>query len=199
MRNSTFIIGLTGTIGSGKSFVAEVLADNGAEIIDTDLIAREVVAPGTEGLARISERWGGSVLNEDGTLNREALASIVFKNDAERTWLNQLLHPLIGHETATRLGSSDADITVLVVPLLFESGMDATVDQSWLVVADEATLLDRICSRDSCTREAAEARIRTQMPQDEKRKRADVVIDNSETKEITKMKVLEAMARIEKS
>lgn len=199
MGKSSITIGLTGTIGSGKSYVADVMAENGATIIDTDLIAREVVAPGTEGLRRIKERWGDSVLNADGTLNRDAVASIVFKDESQRAWLNALLHPMIALETAKRVGSSNSRITVLVVPLLFESGMDKSVDQTWVVVADENELINRICSRDNCSREAAEARIRTQMPQNEKRLRATVVIDNSETKEITKRKVLEALSRIEKS
>lgn len=199
MGKSSITIGLTGTIGSGKSYVANVMAENGATIIDTDLIARDVVAPGTEGLKRISERWGDKVLNADGTLNRDAVAKIVFNDESERAWLNSMLHPIIAMETAKRLGASRSRITVLVVPLLFESGMDKSVDQTWVVVADENELLDRICARDNCEREAASARIRTQMPQDEKRKRADVVIDNSETKENTKRKVLEAMSRIEKS
>lgn len=195
----TFIIGLTGTIGSGKSFVAETLRELGAEIIDTDVIAREVVEPGTPGLKAIAARWGDRVLKADGTLDRDAVAGIVFKDESERAWLNGHLHPIIAMETAEQLRRSAKPVTVLVVPLLFESRMDAMADQTWTVIADDETLVERIMKRDSCGRDAALARIRTQMSQDEKAKRSHVVINNCGTMEETKEQTREAYDRIEKS
>jgi len=197
-ENRKHLIGLTGTIGSGKSFVAGVLGELGAEIIDTDVIAREVVEPGTEGLEAIVDRWGEEVLKEDGTLDREAVAAIVFKDDSERQWLNGLLHPMIGRETARRIEASDARVVVLVVPLLFESGMDRMVESTWVVAADERKLVERITGRDGCSEEEALGRIRSQMSQVEKMKRADVVIDNSGSMEQAREQVEEAWQQIEK-
>lgn len=192
-----YLIGLTGTIGSGKSLVSHILSELGAGIIDTDKIAREVVEPGTESLGRIAGRWGGGVLNEDGTLNRDAVSDIVFNDEAERNWLNGLLHPVIGRETARRIGESSADVVVLEVPLLFESGMNRMAHENWVVAAREEQLIERIRRRDGCSRENAEARIRAQMSQEEKKKLADVVIDNSGGEEETRRQVEEEWRRIE--
>ncbi len=197
-KRDKFLIGLTGTIGSGKSLVSRTLTELGADVIDADVIAREVVEPGTEGLERIVGRWGGRVLSSDGTLNREAVSDIVFNDESERIWLNGLLHPIIGRETARRIAGSAAHIVVLEAPLLFESGMDKSTHENWLVIAREQQLVERIMRRDNCTRARAEARIRSQMSQEEKKKLADVVIDNSGTESQTRSQVEEAWRNIEK-
>jgi len=192
------LIGLTGTIGSGKSAVARMLAELGADIIDTDEIAREVVLPGTPGLNRIIEIWGAGMIAPDGTLDRDKLARTVFADEAQRKKLNGILHPLIMMETQKRITASKAQVIVLVVPLLFESGMAGIVNSKWVVTAPDEILLSRICSRDGCEPEHARDRIRSQMSQDEKIALADVVIDNGGTLEQTRTLVKEAWDKIEK-
>lgn len=192
------IIGLTGTIGSGKSAVARMLGELGADIIDTDEIARDVVKPGTKGLGTLVAEWGEDILNPDGMLNRDKLARIVFKDEKDRIKLNSILHPLIMEETGNRLADSKAPVAVLVVPLLFESGMDKIVSQRWVVTAAEGELIRRICERDGCEPDHARDRIRSQMSQEEKIARADVVIDNGGTLERTRAAVGEAWKRLEK-
>ncbi|MFA6450779.1 MAG: dephospho-CoA kinase [bacterium] len=192
------LIGLTGTIGSGKSAVATMLASLGAYIIDADEIAREVVLPGTQGLNKIVETWGAGLLDENGTLDRDRLARIVFKDEEQRKKLNGILHPLIMLETQKRISDSDAQVVVLVVPLLFESGMDRIVSEKWVVTAPEETLARRICERDGCEAEHARDRIGSQMSQREKIALADVVIDNGGTLEQTRKLAEEAWNKIEK-
>ncbi|HOC94299.1 MAG TPA: dephospho-CoA kinase [bacterium] len=192
------IIGLTGTIGSGKSAVAGMLAELGAEVIDTDKVAREVVEPGTPGLKKLVETWGESLLTGDGSLDREKLAAIVFADEGQRRRLNSILHPMIGAEVAARLAASRAPAVVLEVPLLFESGFDKMAHECWVVTADEDSLPKRIAARDGAGEDAARARITSQMSQEEKARRADVVIDNSGTLAQTRTQVAEAWRKIEK-
>lgn len=192
------MIGLTGTIGSGKSTVARMLAELGADVIDTDEIAREVVLPGTPGLKAVIDAWGEQVLAPDGALDRERLAEIVFEDEKQRVRLNGILHPLIGIETQRRISESEARVIVLVAPLLFESGMDKIVRQRWVVAASEASLVERICARDGCAPDHARDRIGSQMSQDEKIALADVVIDNSRSVGQTRKQVEEAWRKLEK-
>ena len=193
-------IGLTGTIGSGKSLVASMLEGLGAAVIDTDEIARHVVEPGTQGLEKIVSRWGSGVLDGDGKLDRKQLANIVFDDAGQLRELNGMLHPLIMRETAERIAGVPAGkVTVLVVPLLFESGFDAIVDRVWLVTADEQAIVDRIRMRDDATEDEARQRIAAQMLQSEKEKRAHLIIRNSGSVEETRKQVLEAWSKIEKN
>jgi dephospho-CoA kinase len=193
------IIGLTGTIGSGKSLVASILEELGAFVIDTDVIARKVVLPGSKGWRAIVDIWGEDVLAEDKSIDRKKLAEIVFKNEPDRLRLNGILHPLIGEETAAEIASAPAGShIVLVVPLLFESGFDRLARQNWVVSSDDNKLIERICARDGCTPKQALARIEAQMSQQEKIRRAHVVIDNSGDIEHTQRQVKEAWSKIEK-
>lgn len=184
-------IGLTGTIGSGKSYAAAVLEELGAHVIDTDKLAREVVVPGAIGLQMIVERWGDRVLDDTGALDRKKMGDIVFADERERARLNSIIHPLIFRRIAEDIRNVPADaVVVLVIPLLFESKMEASVDSVWLVVADENVLLERLMKRDDFSREEALARIAAQMPQDEKMKRANVIIDNSGPMDETREQVV---------
>lgn len=193
------IIGLTGTIGSGKSLVAGVLEKLGAVVIDTDIIAREAVAPGTTGWQGIVDNWGEEILLPDRTIDRKKLAQIVFTDEVKRITLNSLLHPIIAEETAKKIAMApQGKVIVLVVPLLFESGLHRLAQQIWVVIGSEDALVDRICRRDGATREHALDRIRSQMPQKEKAARADVVIDNSGTIENTEKQVREAFLELGK-
>lgn len=191
-------IGLTGTIGSGKSLVADMLQELGAVLIDTDQVARDVVLPGSPGLALIVAQWGGKVLSANGELDRQKLADIVFVDDQQRRKLNGILHPLIGRETAQRMAAAPPGRhVVLAVPLLFESGFEKFVERVWTVAADEETLIARITARDNVSREHALQRIQSQMPQQQKIERSNVVIYNNGSIEDTRRQVRKAWSHIE--
>ena len=181
------LVGLTGTIGAGKSTVSAYLAKLGAHIVDADLLSRRAAEPGSEGAVRIREAFGDSLFFEDGTLNRKKVASIVFADDTAREKLNGALHPVIFSMMETEietLREEDPDgMIVLDVPLLFESGWDERVEETLVVTAQEDICLARVIARDGCTHEAAKARLDAQMPAAEKCARADHVIDNSGTLE----------------
>lgn len=192
-------IGLTGTIGSGKSLVSGALRELGAVVIDTDEVARDVVAPGTQGLQSVIDNWGNGVLAPDGTLDRKKLAGIVFNDESQRAKLNAILHPLIAMETARRMAAAPPGAhIVLEVPLLFESGFDKLVDVAWVVAADEDTLVRRVCARDGASEDDVRARMQSQMPQKEKMRRARIVIYNNGSVEETKQQILEAWNNLEK-
>jgi len=181
------LVGLTGTIGAGKSTVSAYLTKLGARIVDADLLSRRAAEPGSEGAVRIREAFGDSVFFEDGTLDRKKVASIVFADDAAREKLNAALHPVIFsmmEAEIEKFREEDPDgMIVLDVPLLFESGWDERVEETLVVTAQEEVCLARVIARDGCTHEAAKARLDAQMPAGEKCVRADHVIDNSGTLE----------------
>jgi dephospho-CoA kinase len=175
-------VGLTGGIAAGKSIVARQLADLGAVIIDSDQLAREVVEPGTAGLAAIRRRFGDDILLPDGGLDRAKMAQIVFADPKARADLNAIVHPLVRAE-ATRLATlapSDA-VVVQVIPLLVETGQQDNFDRIVVVDLPEQTQLDRLMQRDHLTEEQARARIAAQASRAERLAIADDVIDNSGT------------------
>ncbi len=177
------IIGLTGTIGSGKSTVSARLNSLGALILDADIIARKVVEPNTEGLRQIERAFGSGVIAADGSLDRKAVAEIVFVDNGKRLLLNSIIHPAVlktlKERTTAELAMDVNRLIVWDVPLLIEVGWTKYVDSVWLVTAPEAVRIARIIKRDGCTPAQAEARIRTQMSEDEKRTYSREVIDNS--------------------
>jgi dephospho-CoA kinase len=178
------LIGLTGGIGTGKSTVAAMLAARGAALVDSDLLAREVVEPGTPGLAEVVEEFGPSVLLANGTLDRAGLGAVVFGDEAKRLRLNAITHPrvreLMLQRVAAALGS-DAPLVVVDVPLLFESGMQGAFEGVLLVWTPPAVQLARLVERDGWAESEAQRRVASQMPIDEKRALATWVIDNSGT------------------
>jgi dephospho-CoA kinase len=176
-------IGLTGGIGSGKSTVSALLAARGAVIIDADRIAREVVEPGTPGLARIVEAFGDGVLAVDGSLDRAALAAVVFADPDARRRLDGIVHPLV-RARATELAAAAPPDSVVVndVPLLVETGQASSYDLVLVVEADPATRVSRLVQR-GLTAEDARARIAAQASDGQRRAVADVVLDNSGTPE----------------
>lgn len=177
------IIGLTGNIASGKSTVAKYLSDLGAKVIDADQIARKVVMPNTPALKDIVNFFGQGVLHADGSLNRKKLGALVFDNAAARKKLEDITHPRIDEEINREISLFKElhpnGIVVLEVPLLIEVGWHKKVDQVWLVTVDEHEQLTRLMHRDNLTYKEARQRIASQMPQEEKLRYADVVIDNS--------------------
>lgn len=187
------IIGLTGVIASGKSSVAKYLKELGATVIDADQVARQVVYPGTPALKEIVNSFGPGILHRDGTLNRKELGALIFQNDAARKWLEDITHPHIEAalelEIAAFKKHNSTGILVLEVPLLIEVGWQQKVDQVWLVTVTEEVQLKRLIERDKLTPEQAQQRIASQMPLQEKKKYADIIIDNSGTSEKTRLQV----------
>ena len=179
-----FKIGLTGGIASGKSTVLTYFKDKGIPYIDADIVAREVVEPGTEGLEAIVEVFGANVLHDDGTLNREALGAIVFHNEEKRRQLNNCLKKHIRNrimELTAHYESNHTAILIYDIPLLIEGEWYTMMDEVWLVYVNEPTQIDRLMSRNGYTKEDALARINSQMRLDDKRTYADIIIDNNGT------------------
>ena len=176
------IIGLTGNIAAGKSTVSRRLAQLGADIIDADLIAREVVAPGSPGAKRIAENFGEEYFSH-GQLDRKKLGALVFSDSEARKRLEAITHPLIFEQVEKRLKTSQADIKILDAPLLFEAGMDQLCDRVWLVTADDSLRQRRIVQRDGLTEAEALQRMNAQMSQEEKAQRADATIENNGSQE----------------
>ena len=179
-----FKIGLTGGIASGKSTVLTYFKDKGIPYIDADIVAREGVEPGTEGLKAIVDTFGSHVLQDDGTLNREALGAIVFHNEEKRQLLNSCLKIHIRNrimELTSQYEQGNTPILIYDIPLLIEGEWYTMMDEVWLVYVNETTQIERLMSRNGYTREDAIARINSQMRLDDKRAYADVIIDNNGT------------------
>lgn len=175
------MVGLTGGIGSGKSAVSRLLAEHGAVVVDADLVAREVVEPGTEGLAKVVAEFGEQVLMPDGTLDRPALGALVFADPAKLQALNAIVHPLIGHRTTELLAQArEAGATVLVhdVPLLVESHLAEAYDAVVVVAADPETQLHRLTTLRGMSEQEARQRIAAQAPLADKLAVATHVISN---------------------
>ncbi|MEU5761946.1 dephospho-CoA kinase [Nocardia sp. NPDC047648] len=173
-------IGLTGGMGAGKSTVARALADLGAVVIDSDLIAREVVEPGTEGLAALVEAFGAGILAADGSLDRPALAAKAFGDDAARAKLNSITHPLVGKRTAELIAAAPADaIVVQDIPLLVENGLAPLMNLVLIVDVDAETRIRRLMEFRGVAEADARARISAQATDEQRRAVADVLLDNS--------------------
>ncbi|MDX6500214.1 MAG: dephospho-CoA kinase [Blastocatellia bacterium] len=177
-------VGLTGSIAVGKSFVLGVLAELGCRVLDADATAREVVAPGTAGLHSVVEAFGLGIVRDDGTLDRATLGAIVFSNDEKRQLLNSILHPLIiaAQDDQIRQWQSEdpSSIAVIDAALMIESGGYHRFDKVIVVHCRPDVQLDRLVARDGLSPEAAVERIAAQMPQQDKMKYADFLIDTSE-------------------
>lgn len=179
------VFGLTGGIGSGKSLVASLLRERGVPVVDADELAREVVAPGSEGLDQVLAAFGAEMRGSDGQLDRKRLAALVFSDEAARKRLNGLTHPLVrrlSQERFAELERQGVQLAAYDVPLLFEVGLEAALRPVVLVAASEATQIERIMARDALSLADARARVAAQLPLAEKRKRADYVLDNDGTR-----------------
>jgi len=190
---------LTGGIATGKSTVAKMLAEKGCRIVDTDLIAREVVEPGTPGLADIAEKFGKDVLNVDGTLNREAMRDLIIRDPEKRNILNGITHPRINDRVLELIGehSAKGSMPIIIdVPLLFEAGWHKIFSTVILVYVPVPVQVERLMARDRLTREMAEKTLTFQMGIEEKRKLATYVIDNSGTVGETARRVDELFGKI---
>jgi len=174
-------VGLTGGIGSGKSEVARMFAGLGALVIDADALAREAVAPGSRGLERIAEKWPAAIAL-DGTLDREALAAIVFRDGGARDELNAIVHPEVRRLGAEREASAGPEqVVVHDVPLLFEAGFYRFCDANVLVVAEAETRIGRVVARTGFTPQEVERRMKAQIDPERARELADYTIENDGT------------------
>lgn len=178
-------LGLTGSFGSGKSSVADMLRLTGdAFIIDADSITRDLQQPGEVAFKAIVEEFGSDIVREDGELDRLGLASIVFHDRNKLQKLNDIVHPLVWKEIGEQL-KLNHNLTVLMVPLFFESGSENLVDKTLVVTLSEEKRKTRLMERDGLSQQQINDRLAYQMPQNEKEKRADFVIDNNGTPDET--------------
>lgn len=185
------IYGLTGGIASGKSTVSRMLRELGAHVLDADVIAREVVEPGTPGLKAVAERFPG-VVGPDGRLDRAALGARVFGDPKERAALNSILHPLIGQQFLLRthaLAAQGVERLIYDAPLLIENRLHEGMDGVVLVWVPREVQKARLMVRDGLDEAAAEARLAAQLPLDEKRQHATWLVDNSGEREATRARV----------
>ncbi len=171
------VVGLTGGIGSGKSTVAELFAERGVPVIDTDELAREVVAPGTSGLDQLVAQFGDTILTPDGQLDRRRLRERIFRDDAARRQVEAILHPLIEARVRERLARLDAPWALVVIPLLAETGGYPFIEHVLVVDASRDTQIRRVMARDGIDREAVERILAAQADRQTRLALADDVID----------------------
>ena len=188
----TYTVALTGGIGSGKSTVADAFAQLGVNVIDADIIARQVVEPGTPGLSAIAQRFGAQMLNEDGTLNRRALREHIFAHDEDKRWLNALLHPQIQQETRRQIQFATSPYILWVVPLLVEIGLSAKADRVLVVDVPKETQIERTMLRDRVNRQHAEHILAAQATREQRLAVADDVIENMGSPDV----IASAVARL---
>lgn len=195
-------VGLTGSIAVGKSTVCELLKEFGCHVLDADRVARDVVAPGTLGLKRIVSHFGTDVLRKDGSLDRPALARIIFSDEKEREVLNSIVHPLVieaQDKWLNEVRAVDPDsIAVIDAALMIESGGYKRFNKLVVVWCNADIQLQRLTERDGLSRKEAEARIAAQMPQEEKKRYADLLIDTSAGFEETRAQTRDVYEQLRK-
>ena len=188
-------VGLTGSIATGKSFVCEVFRELGCHVIDADQTARDVVKAGTPGLARIAEEFGRDVINAAGELDRAKMAAIVFADESKRLLLNSIIHPLVFEAQNKWLAEREAEdpdgIAIVDAALMIESGGYKRFDKLIVVWCEPAIQLNRLKLRDDLPETDAKRRIAAQIPQEEKKRYADFLIDTSNGIEDTRRQVVE--------
>ncbi|GKQ97867.1 dephospho-CoA kinase [Aeromonas hydrophila] len=186
-----YVVAITGGIGSGKTTVANQFAELGIEVVDADVIAREVVEPGTPALAAIAAHFGSDVITPDGQLDRRWLRERVFTDPQAKGWLNALLHPLIRTEMQRQCAAARSPYCLLVVPLLVENRLTALANRVLVIDVDEATQIERTCRRDGVSHEQAQAILAAQASRAERLAAADDVLDNQNgTPEAIKSRIL---------
>ena len=179
-----YVVAITGGIGSGKTTIANQFAELGIDVVDADVIAREVVEPGTPALAAIADHFGPDVITPDGQLDRRRLREQVFSDPSAKAWLNALLHPLIRSEMQRQCAAARSPYCLLVVPLLVENKLTGLANRVVVVDVDEATQIERTCRRDGVTAEQAKAIIAAQASRSERLAAADDVIENGNGSEM---------------
>lgn len=178
----SLVIGLTGGIASGKTTIANMFSENfGIDVIDADIVARQVVEPETEGLKAITNHFGSDIIDATGCLDRAKLRELIFSNPDEKTWLNALLHPLIKDKISTDLKNATSPYCLLVVPLLIESGWQTLCDRILVVDVNEDTQIDRTVTRDQVSQEQVKNILTAQASREQRLAIADDIIENNAT------------------
>lgn len=175
---SDFIIGLTGGIGSGKTTVANIFAEFGIDVIDADVIARDLVSNGSPALCAISEHFGADFIQSDGQLNRALLRIKIFSNDTDKLWLNNLLHPLIREQIVSQANASSSPYCIVVAPLLIENGLTALVSRVLVIDVSESTQLSRTTARDKNSKVQVQAIMNSQVSRHVRQAHADDLLNN---------------------
>ncbi|KXF80085.1 dephospho-CoA kinase [Enterovibrio coralii] len=173
-----FVIGVTGGIGSGKTTVADLFAEKGIDVIDADVIARQVVEPGTDGLNAIAEKFGAEMLTPEGTLNRAALREHVFSHPEDKVWLNALLHPKIRETMISQTQQSQTPYCLLVVPLLVENSLQLLCQRVLVVDVSEQTQIARTGKRDGVSTEQVKNILNAQASRIQRLAIADDIVNN---------------------
>ncbi|MUJ24665.1 dephospho-CoA kinase [Aliivibrio fischeri] len=186
----SYVVAITGGIGSGKTTVADRFqALYNINIVDADIIAREVVNPGTEGLAQIEQHFGPQILLDDGHLNRAKLRECIFSEPSEKQWLNDLLHPLIRSEMQRQIALSTSEYTLLVVPLLVENKLQYLANRVLVVDVLEQTQINRTMNRDKVNHQQVKAILASQASREERLAIADDIINNDQQNNDLDMKI----------
>ncbi|WP_415897619.1 dephospho-CoA kinase [Neptuniibacter sp. QD72_48] len=193
-----YIVGITGGIGSGKNAVTDRLQDLGITIVDADIVAREVVAKGEPALDKIAEHFGSHIVTESGELNRKDLREIIFRDKTAKTWLEQLLHPIIRQSIKQQLHDATSSYAVLSSPLLLETDQHELVETVIVVDASEELQLARTVKRDSASKEQIKAIMAAQLPRQERLKKADIIIDNNADLESLENQVIKLHTKLSK-
>ena len=186
--NKTYVVGLTGGIGCGKSEAAKYLCSLGAKHIDADAISRSLTADDGAALPELRRIFGDGIFNDDGSLNRRALGDLVFSDVASKRALEGVIHPLVQRQVMDEIAAASAagiPVTILDVPLLFETGMDVLCDETWTMSVPPEVQVRRVCVRDGMTEEQARARIAGQLPMEKRNARANKVINSDRPVEKT--------------
>ncbi|WP_340609451.1 dephospho-CoA kinase [Xenorhabdus bharatensis] len=187
----TYIVALTGGIGSGKTTISNVFSSLGVPLVDADIIAREVVAPGSPALQIIAEHFGSDILLSDGSLNRSGLRQKIFAAPEEKQWLNSLLHPLIHAETQRQLNQINAPYAIWVVPLLIENNLMHLADRILVVDVSPEVQINRTVTRDGVSREQVENILAAQASRNERLEKADDVILNDQKEQDLTVRIAE--------
>ncbi|MCG9583907.1 dephospho-CoA kinase [Vibrio tubiashii] len=174
------VIGITGGIASGKTTVADLFQQEfGIEIVDADIVARQVVEPKSQGLQAIEQHFGQGVIQQDGTLNRAKLREIIFSDPSQKEWLNNLLHPMIRTKMLSELAKVQSVYALLVIPLMVENNLQALADKVLVVDVDEQTQIQRTVERDQVDAAQAKAILSSQATREQRLAIADYVIKNN--------------------
>lgn len=176
---SKFVVGITGGIGAGKSAVTDIFAGHGITVVDADIVAREVVEPGSETLAKLADAFGRDILLADGSLNRAKMRQLVFIDEQAKQTLNQIIHPAIRAELLVQLQQADSPYVILAAPLLLENGLEKYVSRIVVVDVPEQLQLTRASQRDTVNEEQIAAIMQSQCTREHRLKQADHIIDNS--------------------
>ena len=186
---ANWVLGLTGGIGSGKSAVSAMFEELGIQVVDADIVAREVVEPGSVGLTKITAHFGDEILTSNGTLDRAKLRAIIFADESQKQWLNNLLHPLIRESMLNQLKQATSNYVILVAPLLFENGLEKYCNHTLLIDVPVDVQITRTTARDNVSVELAKQIIASQMSRADKQQKAGDILDNNRPLEEVKTDV----------